>query len=146
MDKLFETIGTSEIKDLLANGEATPVAVSMEPGNGIVPYGTVIYRKSGVLYAPAAAANVKETAELLVLRDNVDTSGSATVAVAAAAYEKGTFKAGAVKIADGNGGFSPVTAAQAIILRKQGITFSPFDDWREDDVEADNTASSGNGD
>ena len=143
MERLFETIGTSEIKDLLANGDATPVSVSMEPGNGIVPYGTVIYRKDGVLYAPAAAANVKETSELLVLRDNVDTTGSETVAAAAAAYERGTFKAGAVKIADGSGGFSPVTAAQALILRKQGITFSPFDDWREDDVEADNTVGSG---
>ncbi len=142
MDKLFETIGRSEIKDLLANGDATAVTVSMEPGNGIVPYGTVIYRKNGALYAPAAAANIAETAELLVLRDNVDTTDSATVAVAAAAYEKGTFKAGAVKIADG----TPVTAAQARILRKQGITFSPFDDWRKDDVEADNTVSGGNGD
>ena len=138
MENLFNTLGESEVKDLLATGKSSAVAISVEPGNGTIPYGTVLYRKSGVLYAPAAAGQMDGSKELVILKDNVDTTTNAGIAVAAAAYEEGVFKAGTVKISDGNGGYTAVNAAQALVLRQQNITFRPFDDWSGNDVEADN--------
>lgn len=139
MENLFGTIGTHEPSYLLAANFITDaIAISVEPGNGTVPSGAVMYRKSGVLYAPAAAANIAETNNLVVLRDDVDTTTSETVAVAAAAYREGKFIAGKVLVKNGDD-YEPVTAAQAVILRKQNIEFSPMDDWSGDAVEADNT-------
>ena len=138
MENLFGTIGQSDIKDLLATGDSRPVAVNLEPGSGVIPYGTLIYRKSSGLYAPAAAAQISASYNLLVLKDNVDVSTSAAVAVAAAAYESGCFKAGCVKKADGNGDYEDISAAEAIVLREFGIVFAPFDNWAADDVEVDN--------
>lgn len=139
MENLFGTLGQSEVKDLLATSQNTrAVAVSLEPGSAVIPYGTLIYRKSSGLYAPAAAAQIDGSYNLLVLKDDADVTENAGIAIAAAAYESGCFKAGTVKKADGNGGYEAVSAAEAIVLRTFGITFAPFDDWREDDVEIDN--------
>ena len=137
MEKLFDTIGQSEVKDLLATGECSPVAVSLEPDNGVIPYGAVIYRKSGVLYAPAAAAQMDGSYELLILADDADTTTNDAIAIAVKAYEKGVFKAGTLKIKNG-AAYEGITAAQGLILRTQGITIRPFDDWSTSDVEADN--------
>ena len=138
MENLFGTIGQSDVKELLATGANRPVTVSLEPGSGVIPYGTLIYRKSTGLYAVAAAAQISASYNLLVLRDDVDISTSAGIAVAAAAYESGCFKAGKVKKSDGNGDYEAVSAAEAIVLRQFGITFAPYDNWGEDDVEIDN--------
>lgn len=139
MENLFGTIGQSDVKALLAtNTDAKPVAVSIEPGHGTIPYGCLIYRKSSGLYAPAAAGQISDSYNLLVLKDNVDTTTNAAIAVAAAAYERGEFLAGKVLKDDGNSGYEAVSAAEAIVLRRYGITFRPFDDWSEDDVEVDN--------
>lgn len=138
MENLFGTIGQSDVKDLLATGNCRPVAVSLEPGSGVIPFGTLIYRKSSGLYAVAAAAQISASYNLLVLKDNADVSTNAGIGIAAAAYESGCFKAGTVKKADGNGGYEAVSAAEAIVLREFGITFAPFDDWSADDVEVDN--------
>ena len=141
MENLFGTIGTHEPSYLLAsNYETDAIAISVEPGNGTIPAGAVMYRKTGVIYAPAAAANIVETNNLVVLRDDVDTTTSETVAVAAAAYRKAKFLAGKVLVKNGSD-YEPITAAQAVILRKQNLELSPMDDWSGDSVEADNTVS-----
>lgn len=141
MENLFGTIGTHEPSYLLADNVNTDaISISVEPGNGTIPAGAVMYRKTGVIYAPALAANIVETSNLVVLRDDVDTTTSATVAVAAAAYRKAKFIAGRVLLRDGAGSdsYSPITDAQDVVLRKQGITLSPMDDWSASQVIADN--------
>ena len=141
MENLFGTIGAHEPSYLLTtNNETDAIAISVEPGNGTVPAGAVMYRKTGVLYAPAAAANIAEANNLVVLRDDVDTTTSATVAVAAAAYRKANFIAGKVLVKNGDN-YEAITAAQSVVLRKQGLTLSPMDDWSGDAVVADNTVS-----
>ena len=139
MDKLYEVLGESNVKDLLV-GRGVPVAISMAPGSGVIPAGTVIYRdKSSLLYARATSTQMDGTYDLLVLRDDVDISTNAGIAVAAAAYEEGDFKAGTLKVWDsGESAYVAVTAAQALILRQQNINLVPFDDWRKSDVEFDN--------
>lgn len=141
MEKLFGILGSNEPSYLLAsNYETDAVAISAEPGNGTVPAGAVMYRKSGGLYAPAAAANIDESNDLVVLRDSLDTETSATVASAAAAYRKANLIAGKVLVKNGSD-YEPITAAQSVILRKQGLTLSPMDDWSGAAVEADNTVA-----
>lgn len=138
MENLFGTIGTHEPSYLLAsNYDTDAVAISVEPGNGTIPAGAVMYRKTGVLYAPAASANIAETSNLVVLRDDVDTTTSATVAVAAAAYRRAKFIAGKVLVKNGSD-YEAISAANEIVLRKQGIELSPMDDWSGDAVIAEN--------
>jgi len=136
MDTLYGTLGASEVKELLVEG-GKPVAVSIEPGNGAIPAGALIYRKSSGLYAPAAAGQISTSYNLLVLQNAVDTTTDAGVAVAAAAYEKGVFKAGKV-LKENSGDYEAISADEALVLRLFGITLSPFDDWGADDVEVDN--------
>ncbi len=139
MENLFGTIGTHEPSYLLASNVLTDaIGISVEPGNGTIPAGAVMYRKSGVMYAPAEAANIVATNNLVVLRDDVNSETSATVAVAAAAYRQGKFIAGKVLVKNGTD-YEAITAAQAVVLRGQNIELSPMDNWAEDPVEADNT-------
>lgn len=138
MVNLYGTVDVNKPEYLEAGG-GKAVAVSMEPGHGIVKHGTVLYRKeSSVLYAPAAAANVIDGNSLAVLREDVDTDASATVAAAAAAYISGELLASAVVLSDGA---TNLTAAQAHVLRKQGIIISPFDDLTAEATIADNTVA-----
>ena len=138
MENLFGTIGTHEPSYLLASNVLTDaIGVSMEPGNGTVPAGAVIYRKTGVLYAPATTSDIAANKNLLVLRDDVDTTTNAGVAVAAAAYRQGKFIAGKV-LYNNSGTYEAITAAHAIVLRGQNIELSPMDNWDEDAVVADN--------
>ena len=138
MENLFGTIGTHEPSYLLAsNYDTDAVAISVEPGNGTIPSGAVMYRKTGVLYAPAASANIVTTNNLVVLRDDVDTTTSETVAVAAAAYRRAKFIAGKVLVKNGDN-YEAISAAQEAVLRKQGIELSPMDDWSGDAVIAEN--------
>ena len=139
MENLFSTIGTKDPSYLLAsNYDTDAIAVSMEPGNGVVPAGAVLYKKSGVLYAPAGTSNIATTNNLVVLRDDVDTDTSAGIAVAAAAYRKGKFIAGKV-LYDNSGTYEAITAAHAIVLRMQNIDLSPMDDLSSDTPDiADN--------
>lgn len=138
MENLFGTLGQSDVKDLLATGDSKAVAISLEPGSGTIPAGTLIYKKTNGFYAPAAAAQISTSYNLLVLKDDTDISTSAGIGIAAAAYESGCFKAGKVLKDDGNSGYEAVSAAEAIVLREFGITFAPFDDWGADDVVIDN--------
>lgn len=139
MENLFGTIGTHEPSYLLASNVLTDaIGISVEPGNGKIPAGTVMYRKSGsVLYAPATSSDIVVTNNLVVLRDDVDSDLNAGVAAAAAAYRKAVFIAGKVLYYN-SGDYDPITAAHAIVLRMQGLELSPMDDWNADAVEADN--------
>lgn len=142
MENLFGTIGTHEptylLKTLGGEDIDAKVTVSVEPGNGKIPAGAVLYRKSGVLYAPAGTSNISAANNLVVLRDDVDTTTNAGIAVAAAAYRKGVFIAGKVTYLD-SGEYVAVTDAHAIVLRGQNIELSPMDDWSASSAtEADN--------
>ena len=138
MENLFGTIGQHEPSYLLASNALTDcIGISVEPGNGVIPAGAVLYRKSGVLYAPAATANIATTNNLVVLRDDVDTETNDGIAVAAAAYRRAKFIAGKVLYYN-SGDYDPITAAHAIVLRQQGLELSPMDNWNEDAVVADN--------
>lgn len=140
MENLFGTVATFEPKDLLASNFLTDaVAVSLEPGNGVIPAGAVLYRKSGVLYAPAAAANVIVTNNLVVLAADTD-SGTGTVALAVKAYRRAKFLAGKVTVKNGTA-YEAISAAQEVVLRMQGLELSPFDNQNADVVVADNTTS-----
>lgn len=142
MENLFGTIGTHEPSYLLAsNYDTDAVAISVEPGNGTIPSGAVMYRKTGVLYGPAESANIVTTNNLVVLRDDVDTTTSETVAVAAAAYRRAKFIAGKVLVKNGDE-YEAINAEHEVVLRKQGIELSPMDDWSGDAVIADNTVAS----
>lgn len=137
MEELYKNIGQSVPETLEAGGGKT-IAVSMEPGNGTVKHGTVLYQKESGLYAPAAAANVITGNSLVVLRDDTDTDASATVAAPAAVYISGELLAKDVVLSDGE---TNLNAAQAHVLRKQGIILAPFDDLKAADEIADNTVS-----
>ena len=145
MENLFGTIGTVEPKYLLKSqgGEdaEAKVAISVEPGNGIVPAGAVMYRKSGAFYAPAATANISAANNLVVLAQDVDSDASATVAAAAAAYRKGVFIAGKVLYLDSSE-YKAITAAHAVVLRGQNIELAPMDDWSESEVTLTATPAS----
>lgn len=130
---LYETIGTNNPTYLLASHVGTDIiAVAMEPGNGTVNRGTLIYRKETGFWAPAEAANVTAAYDLAVLDETVDTTGEVgegkTVAENARAYRGGHFVSGKVTLKDG----SAVTAAHKTVLRTQNIVFdqmAPGDDF-----------------
>lgn len=124
MSSLYEVIGTSTPKKLLADVNADPIAIPCEPGNGAITRGTLMYRKASGMWAPAAAANAVDTNMLAVINEDVGTgaapaSGVVAVAVDAAAYRAGTFINGTVTLAAG----AALTDAIKVVLRKQGIVF-----------------------
>ncbi len=134
------TVGTLEPEYLLASDfHGHRIAVSLEPGNGTVKRGTVLYRKdNSVLYAPAASANITAGKDLVILGEEVDTDESATVAMSAMAYQSGDFLRGYVLQSDGE---TPITAAHEIVLRSLGFTFKPMEDYSKDAQTVDNTAT-----
>lgn len=139
MENLFGTLGQSVSNPLeTAGGAFDTASVSMEPGHGVVKRGTVLYRKSGVLYAPAAAANILTTNTLVVLRNDVDTDASATVAALADVIISGSLLAQKVVLADGE---TNLDASQATVLRMQGIVLKPFEDLSGVHEIADNTVT-----
>lgn len=121
---LYDTIGERQYDNLLADERnAETIAINMEPGNGIVKRGTVVYRKATGFWAPAAAANAVITNQLAVMDETVDTAGIAgegtTTAEVARAFRSGTFITGKVTLAAD----AAVTVAAAVVLRTQGIVF-----------------------
>lgn len=125
MSEMYSTIGSRAYSNLLADPQgADLISIPCEPGNGDVAAGTVMYRKSSGLYAPAATAQVTASNQLVVLKEDVATgaapgSGETATAEDAAAYRAGCFVDGAVKLAAG----AAVTAAHKVILRGQNIVF-----------------------
>ena len=122
MSNLYNVIGTKQPEHLLAdplNGH--PIAVPMEPGNGTVKRGMVIYRKASGFWAPAGSAAITTGNLLAVLNEEIDTE-TGTVAENAAAYQTGRFIDGKVMY-DNSGTPTVVTAAHKVALAKQGIFF-----------------------
>lgn len=139
MSEMYSTIGSRAYSNLLADPQgADVISIPCEPGNGDVAAGTVMYRKSSGLYAPAATAQVTASNQLVVLKEDVATgaapgSGKTATAEDAAAYRAGCFVDGAVKLAAG----AAVTAAHKVILRGQNIVF----DVKETTGTFDNTVT-----
>lgn len=139
MSEMYSTIGSRAYSNLLADPQgADLISIPCEPGNGDVAAGTVMYRKSSGLYAPAATAQVTASNQLVVLKEDVATgaapgSGKTATAEDAAAYRAGCFVDGAVKLAAG----AAVTAAHKVILRGQNIVF----DVKETTATFDNTVT-----
>lgn len=142
---MFETIGTNDPKYLLAKPyDADVIGIPMQPGNGTVKRGTIVYRTETGLWAPAATGNVVTTNALAILDETVDTTGrvipgeddaTLTIAEDARAFRSGHFVWGKVTLAnDGT-----VTQAHAITLMRQGIVFdqmvstAAFDNTTEND-------------
>lgn len=138
MVNLYQNLGKSTDSPLETAGVGFDTAsVSLEPGHGTVKRGTVLYRKSAALYAPATADNILTTNQLVVLREDVDTEESATVAALGDVIVAGGLLAEYVTLSDGTN----LNAAQALILRKQGIVLKPYDALDGTAPEADNTAT-----
>ena len=122
MSNLYGIIGQSTPEYLLAdplNGK--PIAIPMEPGNGTVKRGMVVYRKASGFWAPAGNSQITTGYMLAVLNEEINT-GTGTLAENAAAYQTGRFIDGKV-FYDNSGTPTKVTAAQKVALAKQGIFF-----------------------
>ena len=125
MSELYTKIGESGYDQLLADPQgADVIAVPCEPGNGDIKRGTILYRKASGLWAPAAAAQIVNTNQLVVLNEAVATgsapaSGVTATAEDAAAYRAGRFIDGRVTLAAD----AALTEAHKVVLRQQGIVF-----------------------
>lgn len=125
MSELYKKIGVSGYDQLLADPQgADVIAVPCEPGNGDIKRGTILYRKASGLWAPAAAAQIVNTNQLVVLNEDVATgsapaSGTTVTAEDVAAYRAGRFIDGRVTLAAD----AALTEAHKVILRQQGIVF-----------------------
>lgn len=129
MSELYGKIGESNPEYLLADPQgAERIGVPCTPGKGVVKRGTVMYREDNGMYSPAASANVVNTNMLVVLDEEVDTgeapaSGATAVAENGSAFRAGRFIDGKVFLT----GDAALTAAHKVILRQQGILFSPME-------------------
>ncbi len=124
MSKLFDTIGTSTVEQILAKVEADPIAVNLLPGQGVMKRGTVLYKNASGFYLPAESAQITDSNDLVVLNETVDTGSDATaVAEVAAAYREGTFISGKIMY-DNSGTLAAVTEAHKVVLRQFGIKFN----------------------
>ena len=129
MSDLYSVIGTSNYTNLLADPQgADVIAVPLEPGNGELKRGMLLYRKSNGFWAPAATAQMSDSYDLVVLNEDVDTGDSISansVAEDAAAYRAGRFIDGAVKYYNTSATeYQAVTAAIKLVLRQFGIVFN----------------------
>ncbi len=125
---MYGVVGTNNPEYLLADPiGADTVAISMEPGNGTVKRGTVVYRKSSGMCAPAADANVVSTNQLYVLDEQVDTDADAEIAEDAKAYRAGKLIYGRVTLAKD----AALSDANIAVLRGQGIVFNQMDTAKE---------------
>lgn len=117
--ELYETIGTSTVRKLLASTEGVRKAtLPIQPNEAAIPAGTVLYRQASGLWTPAAAAQIVDANALAVLNEDLAVN-SGNVAEDADAYVAGCFIDGQVKDSAG----TAVTAAMKLVLRKQGIFF-----------------------
>ena len=123
MSNLYEVVGSKSYANLLADPQgADVIAIPCEPGNGSIPAGTVMYRKSSGLYAPAENGQISTSYQLVVLKEDVDTGDTVApgaVAEDAAAFRAGRFIDGAV-VLKSNGSLSD---ANKVVLRLMGIVF-----------------------
>lgn len=122
---MYSVIGKKEFSYLLADPQgADVIAIPCEPGNGVIKRGTVMVRKDTGMWTPAAAADVAETKMLCVIDEEVDTTQNAKVAEDARAYRAGRLIYGKVTLAAG----AALTAANLLVLRKQGLVFDRMEE------------------
>lgn len=139
MSDLYSVAGTKVYTNLLADPQgADVISVPVEPGNGDITAGTLLYRKASGLWAPAATAAVVVTNQLVVLKEAIASgtapaAGVTVTAEDAAAYRAGIFVDGAVTLAAG----AALTDAHKAVLRQQGIVF----DKKESTTDFTNTVT-----
>lgn len=116
---MYEVIGTSTPENLLEDPRgAEKIAVALQPGNGVLKAGCLLYRLSSGLYAPATTSQLSTSYDLVVLADDVNTGADgALIAEDASAYRSGRFIDGKVFFKAG----STMTAAYKLVLRLMGI-------------------------
>ena len=116
---MYEVIGTSTPENLLEDPRgAEKIAVALQPGNGVLKAGCLLYKLSSGVYAPATTSQMSTSYDLVVLADNVDTgTGNSMVAEDASAYRSGRFIDGKVFLKAGD----TITAAYKLVLRLMGI-------------------------
>ena len=121
METIFNVIGSKTYKNLLADPKgADLITVPVYPNAAALAAGSLLTRNSAGLWEPIASANIADNVELVVLMEDLPINDTA-IATDAAAARAGCFIDGVVKESAGN---AP-TAAQKLILRKQGIVFKP---------------------
>lgn len=124
--EMYNVIGTSQENYLLADPQgADQIAVPVEPGQGELKRGMLLYRKSTGLYAIAGTSQISTSYYLVVCNENIDTGDNVeqgAVAEDIAVYRAGRFIDGKVTY-DNSGTATKVTAAHKVVLRMQGIVF-----------------------
>jgi len=121
MESIFNVIGSKDYKNLLADPKGFEgITVPVYPNASTLAAGTLLYRNSAGLWEPIASGSISDNTELAVLMEDLPINDTA-VATDATAARAGIFIDGVVKESGGN---AP-TAAQKLILRKQGIVFKP---------------------
>lgn len=116
--EMYQVLGQNNPGYLLADPQgADVIAIPVEPGNGTVKRGTVMYRKPSGMYAPAAEAEAIAANFLVVIDEDVNTTLNANVAEDARAYRAGRLAKNKVFLtAD-----AAITPAIELVLRAQGI-------------------------
>ncbi len=121
METIFNVIGSKTYKNLLADPKgADLITVPVYPNVAALAAGTLLTRNSAGLWQPIASGSIADNVELVVLMEDLPINDTA-IATDATAARAGCFIDGVVKESGGN---AP-TAAQKLILRKQGIVFKP---------------------
>lgn len=121
METIFNVIGSKTFKNLLADPKgADLITVPVYPNVSALSAGALLTRNSAGLWQPIASGSIADNVELVVLMEDVPANDTA-IATDATVARAGCFIDGVVKESGGN---AP-TAAQKLILRKQGIVFKP---------------------
>lgn len=121
METIYNVIGSKDYKNLLADPKgADLITVPVYPNGSEIKAGTLLTRNSAGLWTPIASGSIADNVELVVLMEDLPINSTA-IATDATAARAGCFIDGVVKE---SGGDAP-TAAQKLILRKQGIVFKP---------------------
>lgn len=121
METIYNSIGSLNYKNLLADPKgADLITVPVYPNSAALAAGALLYRNSAGLWTPIASGSIADNVEMVVLMEDLPINDTA-VATDATAARAGCFIDGVVLE---SGGDAP-TAAQKLILRKQGIVFKP---------------------
>lgn len=121
METIFNVIGSKTYKNLLADPKgADLITVPVYPNVSALSAGALLTRNSAGLWQPIASGSIADNVELVVLMEGVPANDTA-IATDATVARAGCFIDGVVLESGGN---AP-TAAQKLILRKQGIVFKP---------------------
>ena len=121
METIYNVIGSKSYKNLLADPKgADLITVPVYPNASALKAGALLCRNSAGLWEPIASASIATDKDMVVLMEDLPINATA-IATDATAARAGCFIDGVVLE---SGGDAP-TAAQKLILRKQGIVFKP---------------------